>query len=422
MSDDVPPNIAANLTLEDTTASSNDDDNEVEPVAIVVAQQPTVATTKKGTTRPPKQPAKRAPPSNKALGDNTSSDDDEVEEVVARAVAGGVSQPVAALVLDPVSRDTSRDSSAVPSSAARKGSTRPPKQPGKQAPRPKKPRGDNFSELELYSFLDVVREVLPMGTIDWEIVARRHHVGWPETDRSAMSLKNKFAKLTGQRARTGQSELPPEVAEAFEINNLIRDKACLTTAHLPNTGIPQESADGTDNQDEDEEGENNLDRAAVLANIASAPASIIAANYCSSSRKDQRSKRTAAAAKTAAAATEPFDFQQVMAQQMLRQEARELERDKERREDKLRREDDNRRRDDDNRRRDAHMQQLMMFMAGGAYRAPLPLSTIDPAVVQQLEPEMPIIDQQEDVSASSVTSKKTPPKRRRSPRTSPRKK
>ena len=333
-----------------------------------------------------------------------SSDDDEVKEVDTRAVAG---------VLNPVSLDTSAVTST---SAAKKGSTRPPKQPGKQAAskvtKPKKPRGDNFSDEELYSFLDDVREVLPMGTIDWEIVARRHHVAWPETDRSAMSLKNKFAKLTGQRARTGQSKLPPEVAEAFAINNMIRDKACLTTAYLPTTGIPHESAaGGTENQ---EEGENNLDRAAVLSNIAAAPASINAAVYCSS-RKDMRSK------KPAAAATEPFDFQQVMAQQMLRQEARELEREKERREDKLRREDDNRCRDDNNRRRDANMQQLMMFMAGGAYRAPLPLSTIDPAVVHQLEPARPTSDQQEDISAS-VTSKKTPPKRRRSPRTSPLKK
>ena len=357
-----------------------------------------------------------------------SSDDDEVEEVDTRAVAG-VAQPVTgALVLNPVSLDT-----AVSSSAARKGSTRPPKQPGKpstsKVTKAKKPRGDNFSEEELYSFLDDVREVLPMGTIDWEIIARRHHVAWPETDRSAMSLKNKFAKLTSQRAQTGEYELSPEVAEAFEINNMIRDKACLTTAHLPTTGIPHESAEGTENQ---EEGETNVDRrAAVLSNIASAPAaSLSAAVYSSSRKKDTTTMRSK---RTAAAATEPFDFQQVMAQQMIRQEARELEREKERREDKLRREDnnrrlddDNRRRDDDNRRRDAenrsNMQQLMMFMSGGANHAQPPLSTIDHAgVVHQLEPARHTSDQQEDISAS-VTSKKTPPKRRRSPRTSPRKK
>ena len=128
--------------------------------------------------------------------------------------------------------------------------------------------------------------------------------------RSKTSLRNR-----GQRARTGQSDLSPEVSEAFAINYMIRDKACLTTAHLPTTGIPHESADGTENQ---EEGENNFNCAVVFSNIASALASIYAAVYCSS-RKDMRSK------KTAAAATEQFDFQQVMAQQILRQEARELD-------------------------------------------------------------------------------------------------
>jgi hypothetical protein len=344
MSDDVPPNIVAQFTLEDTTASSNDDNDE------------------------------------------------EVVEAV--AVAPFVPQPVSALNNSVRSNKT--------------GSTRPPKPPSRRAPA-KKARGENFSQEELFCFLATVKRILPLGTYDWEVIAKQHHSNWPDKDRSAMSLKNKFAKMAQAKGQTGDPDCPPEVLLVYEINDLIRDKAELAT-----TDILAE-------EDEDAEGANgNIDagdRAAVLANIAAAPASLTAAVY-SSLKKDRIISRLNK--KQVAAASESFDLNQLIAQQMIQRE-NDREDDIRRREaDDRRREADDRRRDLENQRREdanrAMMMQMMMFMHGGAgavERAPPSLATIAPPIATIAPTSQ---EQDDNASVTSTQKKPAPPKQRRSPR------
>ena len=141
---------------------------------------------------------------------------------------------------EPTAAVTKPVSSGNPTASTGKRSTRPPttrpsakRAPKLGLPKGKKPRGENFTLVEVFSFLDTVREVLPLGTTDWEIVARVHHQGWPERDRSAMSLKNKYAKLLHAKASTGEPYIAPENLLALEIHEMIKVKAEITTTDTP---------------------------------------------------------------------------------------------------------------------------------------------------------------------------------------------
>ena len=48
-----------------------------------------------------------------------------------------------------------------------------------------------------------------------------------------MSLKNKYSKLLKEKGKTGVSHRPPENIIVFEIREMIRDKAELTTTDTP---------------------------------------------------------------------------------------------------------------------------------------------------------------------------------------------
>jgi hypothetical protein len=143
------------------------------------------------------------------------------------------------------------------------------------------------------------------------MIAKRHHSNWPDKDRSAMLLKNKFAKMTQAKGQTGDPDVLPEVLLVFEINDMIRDKADLATTDI--------LADDHGEENKDKGVDGNIDagdRAAVLVNIAPAPASLTAAVY-SSLKKDRMINRLT---KNQVAATKSFDLNQLIAQQMIQRE------------------------------------------------------------------------------------------------------
>jgi hypothetical protein len=240
-----------------------------------------------------------------------------------------------------------------------------------------------------------------------------------------MSLKNKYVKLTQAKPSTGDPEILPETLEAFEIADMIRDKAELTTTDVIVEVPTEEEVDSN----EDDEADNEVNRAAVLSNIASAPASANAASasatanaaiYASLKQDRIRSMKPAASTGT-------FDLNQLIAQQMMQRENDREDDRRRREEDNRRRDEDNRRRDEDNRRREdenrSTMHQLMMLISGGAVGGAQPtLSTIAPSShLHQLEAARQPSGELED--SASVTSTQTPttttttqPQRRRSPR------
>ena len=75
-------------------------------------------------------------------------------------------------------------------------------------------RGAGYTSAETDSLWDVVEEVSPMYNLGWQTVERQHHTRWPEKNRFATSLKNKFCSLAGHRMPTGDPDCPPEIKRA----------------------------------------------------------------------------------------------------------------------------------------------------------------------------------------------------------------
>ena len=119
-------------------------------------------------------------------------------------------------------------------------------------PRAPRVRGDNFSKEEMTCFLEIMREVIPIGMNEWDTVARLHAESSPGKNRTTMSLKNKFSKLVQTRGATGNPYCPPEIMEAHAIQNMIRRKAELTTMDTP----PDEDDDDGEDDDADDRADN----------------------------------------------------------------------------------------------------------------------------------------------------------------------
>ena len=83
------------------------------------------------------------------------------------------------------------------------------------------PRGANFSREELDSFLDSVKDILPLSTTLWESVAETHLARYPDKGRTVDSLKRKFKELHIKRIPTGDPHCPPAVRRAKQLRNAI---------------------------------------------------------------------------------------------------------------------------------------------------------------------------------------------------------
>jgi len=83
------------------------------------------------------------------------------------------------------------------------------------------PRGANFSREELDSFLDSVKDILPLSTTQWESVVDTHSARYPDKGRTVDSLKRKFKELHIKRIPTGDPHCPPAVRHAKQLRNAI---------------------------------------------------------------------------------------------------------------------------------------------------------------------------------------------------------
>ncbi|KAI9917898.1 hypothetical protein PsorP6_013186 [Peronosclerospora sorghi] len=89
-----------------------------------------------------------------------------------------------------------------------------------------KQRWQNFIKKEVYSLLDIVETVKPLGQFDWERVATRYKNGeQEETHRTGEALKDKFRRLKNgegaygvDRSKELQKDLENE-AEVGESND-----------------------------------------------------------------------------------------------------------------------------------------------------------------------------------------------------------
>jgi len=85
----------------------------------------------------------------------------------------------------------------------------------------KKSRTSNFRAAELDIMLDFIEDVLPIGGQEWEKVEALHLERFPDSKRTAHSIKRKFQDLYRVRMPTGDPDIPAPVKRAKRIQKAI---------------------------------------------------------------------------------------------------------------------------------------------------------------------------------------------------------
>ena len=72
-------------------------------------------------------------------------------------------------------------------------------------------RGLAFRKEEVNFLLEVMEDILPISSMEWEDVERRHNERYATNERTKETLKRKFQNLYLKRVPTGDPTMPPEV-------------------------------------------------------------------------------------------------------------------------------------------------------------------------------------------------------------------
>ena len=83
----------------------------------------------------------------------------------------------------------------------------------------------NYMLPETMNLLEVLEDVLPIGSEEWEEALARHSLNYPGRDKP--SIARKFATLHRKQIPTGDPNCPPEVRAAKRIKYLIGPKAAI---------------------------------------------------------------------------------------------------------------------------------------------------------------------------------------------------
>ena len=109
-------------------------------------------------------------------------------------------------------------------------------------------RGTNFSNSEIDILLNIISDVLPIGTEEWKEVERRHRQNYPQHDRSRETLKRKFRQLYGTRPDTGNPTIPEAVRKAKNILEDIKSKQNVSDGEGSGGSDFETSSSGSDGE------------------------------------------------------------------------------------------------------------------------------------------------------------------------------
>ena len=65
----------------------------------------------------------------------------------------------------------------------------------------------NYSEEELESLMEVIVDVLPIDSEQWNTVVTKHAAKWPY-ERSKKSIRNKYSSIKRKKSSTGNPNMP----------------------------------------------------------------------------------------------------------------------------------------------------------------------------------------------------------------------
>ena len=109
-------------------------------------------------------------------------------------------------------------------------------------------RGNNFSKKEINVPLNIINDVLPIGSDEWKEVERSHCQHYPQLERSRETLKRKFRQLYGSHPGTGNPTFPGEVRKAKDILEEIKSKQSVSDGEGSGESDFETSSSGTDGE------------------------------------------------------------------------------------------------------------------------------------------------------------------------------
>ena len=86
----------------------------------------------------------------------------------------------------------------------------------------------NYSDVELESLMELIVEILPIDSEQWNTVVTKHAVDWPY-ERTKKSIRNKYNAIKKKRSSTGNPNMPRYVKLARKAHYLIGKKANIGT-------------------------------------------------------------------------------------------------------------------------------------------------------------------------------------------------
>jgi len=83
-------------------------------------------------------------------------------------------------------------------------------------------QGPAFTEAKIINFLEIMGEVVPIGPLEWGVVAERHHELFGAKNRNVTSLWHKFNAIAKTVPPTGDPNIPANnLLEEFNGDDLV---------------------------------------------------------------------------------------------------------------------------------------------------------------------------------------------------------
>jgi hypothetical protein len=222
-----------------------------------------------------------------------------------------------------------------------------------------------FKKEETSVLIEVIRNVIPLGREEWELVEAEYNAALPMCNRTLENLRRKYNSLANKKCPTGDPNIPVHVQQAKEIKSMIFKKSEAQVLGRRSFEEDEDSLDGIENQHQ----ANNVE-----ANIATDGVEIVTPENTNKGRgivaKFKRGKQ---------------EMSEVMEFMVMNEMA--ARRSDEKREKRERRKDRK-----DEKRNSKQMMMMMMMMASGVSKN------------KEKEKIMNLMDDDDSSSSSSSTS------------------
>lgn len=86
-------------------------------------------------------------------------------------------------------------------------------------------RGNKFHNPEIFNFLHITEDIVPISGEEWEEVETEHMIEYAENNKTGASLRRKFMELYNKKVPTGDPNMPDTVRLGKKIHSKIEEKS-----------------------------------------------------------------------------------------------------------------------------------------------------------------------------------------------------